>query len=405
MTQKGLIETVAQAIADGQAARRASAGSPRPARAGIRAWLPSRGNFLLTALTVSALLFANRAGALTLFAPNTSSTQVMPYQGRLAAAGGAPLTGNYAMTFALYDVAMGGVPLWSETWTGPNSVTVRDGLFNVALGSLAAIPQSAIANRANIWLGITVGSDTEMNPRVQLGSVPFAVQALTVPDGAITTAKIADGSVTATKLANDAIGGFGGRPNSYPHITHLTNFLLCSGCFGNGNAPGDAGDPFGLPASLNYFTDGEKLYSPSGNGYIETHVGGVGGSPRWGYGFSFFLNNIQAARTISVETTTCNDLAIYTSTGPVAPNFIGTSSTQLSHRFPGNNHPNVNNGCPCEAKTQALAIPSGDFRLTFLTRGADCTSYLVVGARDTNWITDAGLTVDWPNLRTYIGEQ
>jgi len=32
------------------------------------------------------------------------------------------------------------------------------------------------------WLGITVGTDDEMQPRVQLGSVPWAVQALTVPE-------------------------------------------------------------------------------------------------------------------------------------------------------------------------------------------------------------------------------
>jgi len=38
-----------------------------------------------------------------------------------------------------------------------------------------------------------------MTPRVQLGSVPFAVQALTVPDGSVTTAKIADGAVTQVK--------------------------------------------------------------------------------------------------------------------------------------------------------------------------------------------------------------
>jgi len=77
---------------------------------------------------------------------------------------------------------------------------VSDGLFNVMLGSLTAIPQSVVAGHDTLWLGITVGTDDEMTPRVQLGSVPFAVQALTVPDGSITTRKIADGAVTTSKL-------------------------------------------------------------------------------------------------------------------------------------------------------------------------------------------------------------
>jgi len=44
-----------------------------------------------------------------------------------------------------------------------------------------------------------------MEPRVQLGSVPFSMQALTVPDGSITAEKIADGAVTSEKLASGDI--------------------------------------------------------------------------------------------------------------------------------------------------------------------------------------------------------
>jgi hypothetical protein len=77
---------------------------------------------------------------------------------------------------------------------------VSDGLFNVMLGSLTPLPISQFTNYPSLFLGITVGTDDEMTPRVQLGSVPFAVQALTVPDGSVTTAKIADGAVTTTKL-------------------------------------------------------------------------------------------------------------------------------------------------------------------------------------------------------------
>jgi len=71
----------------------------------------------------------------------------------------------------------------------------------VMLGSIDNTLAESIEGHDELYLGITVGADSEMVPRVQLGSVPFSMQAMTVPDGAVTTAKIADGAVTASKLA------------------------------------------------------------------------------------------------------------------------------------------------------------------------------------------------------------
>jgi hypothetical protein len=162
-----------------------------------RTWMPSRGNVVFTLLVIASLLWAQSTGALPVGrvanSPLQTSTGTIAYQGRLADADGNPLTGTYNMIFRLYDVPTGGAPLWEEQWTGSNGVKVSDGLFNVMLGSLNPIGQDVIAGNDQLWLGITVGTDDEMQPRVQLGSVPFAVQALTVPDGSITTAKIADG--------------------------------------------------------------------------------------------------------------------------------------------------------------------------------------------------------------------
>jgi hypothetical protein len=58
-----------------------------------------------------------------------------------------------------------------------------------------------VTGNVSLWLGITAGTDDEMMPRVQLGSVPFAVQALTIPDGSVTTEKLEDGAVTSNKLS------------------------------------------------------------------------------------------------------------------------------------------------------------------------------------------------------------
>ena len=187
-----------------------------------RTWLPSRGNVLFTLLVVVGLLWVSNAGALPLRTPAAgTSTGTIAYQGRLADADGNPLTGTYNMIFRLYDVASGGVPLWEEQWTGSNGAQVSDGLFNIMLGSLTQIPMDMVTGHDTLWLGITVGTDDEMTPRVQLGSVPFAVQALTVPDRSITTDKIADGAVTQAK-APFALGGPGdnsrvevGRANTH----------------------------------------------------------------------------------------------------------------------------------------------------------------------------------------------
>lgn len=175
-----------------------------------REWLPTKGNAIFTLLVIGSLLWAQKVGAMTLGAPAAANTAVgtIAYQGRLADTGGAPLTGTYNMIFRLYAAVSGGTPLWEEQWTGSNSVQVSDGLFNVMLGSLTPVPQSVITANTKLFLGITVGTDSEMNPRVQLGSVPFATQALTVPDGSITKAKLAadidleppDASITSRKV-------------------------------------------------------------------------------------------------------------------------------------------------------------------------------------------------------------
>ncbi|MBK6432681.1 hypothetical protein [Candidatus Amarolinea dominans] len=164
--------------------------------------LPTPGNVIFTLAMIALLVLAQSAGALPLrlTGPDAPSTNTIAYQGRLADAAGAPLTGTYSIIFRLYNAASGGAPLWEEQWTGTNGVRISDGLFNVMLGSLTSIPQAVVTGNSTLWLGITVGTDNEMAPRVQLGSVPFAVQALTVPDGSVTTAKIADQAVTQAKV-------------------------------------------------------------------------------------------------------------------------------------------------------------------------------------------------------------
>jgi len=105
------------------------------------------------------------------------------YQGRLLKADGSPVTQSLAITFALYETATAGAPLWSEQ----HSVDPSDGFFEVVLGDSNAgatassqVPLSAIVDGRDLWLGIKAGSDAEMAPRTPLASAPYALLATPV---------------------------------------------------------------------------------------------------------------------------------------------------------------------------------------------------------------------------------
>ncbi|MFH1927155.1 MAG: hypothetical protein ABIK79_03125 [Chloroflexota bacterium] len=104
---------------------------------------------------------------------SVSVPSVMNYQGVLSdPATGDPVPGgDYEIRFALYDVASGGTALWTETQT----VTVENGLFSVLLGSVN--PLSPGDFTGSTYLGVKVGADAEMTPRLQIVSVPYAIHA------------------------------------------------------------------------------------------------------------------------------------------------------------------------------------------------------------------------------------
>lgn len=200
--KKSLLTKLAETYLAHQAEAQAEPRHTEPVRPSHFArWLP---NVLVSAFVSVAAIGGTAVARTGLFAPTApaASNNTFAYQGRIANAAGAPLSGVFPMSFRLYSQAIAGVPLWSEDWIASNSVRVSDGLFNVMLGSLVAIPNTIVANNV-LWLGVSVGGDSEMSPRVQLGTVPFSLQALTVPDASITTNKIVDGSVTKAKLASD----------------------------------------------------------------------------------------------------------------------------------------------------------------------------------------------------------
>ena len=99
---------------------------------------------------------------------------LIDFQGSLTDAQSAPVSGQRQLTLALYAADSGGSTLWQETQT----ITVLDGIYSVSLGAQTPFPED-LWETAQLWLGVQVGTEPEMAPRVRIVAVPYALRAKT----------------------------------------------------------------------------------------------------------------------------------------------------------------------------------------------------------------------------------
>ncbi len=182
-----------------------------------------------------------------------SVTTSINYQGRLTDSSGSPLTGTYTMTFGLYDVSTGGTALDTDT----HVVMVTDGLFNTGID----FDQSYFDGGA-LWLGVTVGTDSEMTPRQELRPVPYAMSALSLVPGA----NIIGSAPVALHAESTHSSGRGIR--GYATATSGTNY----GVVGASKSPdGYGGYFYNNGGGIGVYGKGRY------GGYFTTDQGGTGG--------------------------------------------------------------------------------------------------------------------------------
>lgn len=105
-------------------------------------------------------------------------------QGTLKNNNGQPATdGNYALTFKLYTAAAGGTAIWTETQP---AVQITGGVYSAVLGSVSPLTP---AFDVPYWLGVTIGSGTELQPRTALTAAPYALALLGTPAAQIGAVK------------------------------------------------------------------------------------------------------------------------------------------------------------------------------------------------------------------------
>jgi hypothetical protein len=134
-----------------------------------------------------------------------SAPGILSFQGRITDLSETPITTASNMTFRLYSVPTSGTALW----TGTCSVTPdQDGIFDIILGSTCgtAIPTSVFAENNEIYLGITVGSDTEMSPRQRIAASAYALNADTLKGFTPSQAPNADEVVVLDSSGNLVFG-------------------------------------------------------------------------------------------------------------------------------------------------------------------------------------------------------
>ncbi|HQR12507.1 MAG TPA: hypothetical protein PLW68_14375 [Casimicrobiaceae bacterium] len=120
------------------------------------------------------------------------------YQGRLTDAASQPVNATVPMVFKLYSVASGGSALYSEA----QSVTVSNGIFSVAIGSVTPL---ALPFDVPYYIGVSVGADPEMTPRQALQSSPYALRSAGVDSTAALPAVQITGTLGTAQIANNAV--------------------------------------------------------------------------------------------------------------------------------------------------------------------------------------------------------
>jgi hypothetical protein len=183
-------------------------------------------NAIIRVIAISLLLFV-------FFTPDSSAAinGTINFQGKVInkTTGTNVSNGNYNFEFRLYSAASGGSLLWTETRTGGNQVTVTDGIFRVALGSVTAL-SGVDFNSDSLYLEIEFNGETFTSERIRFSAVPYAFNAEMVNGLTVTnTSDSSFSSATYLKIADGETINFGANSLTFTTSGDTTLTLPTSG--------------------------------------------------------------------------------------------------------------------------------------------------------------------------------
>ncbi len=207
-------------------------------------------NILIAALLLVAAVLNQRVDA-QVSGSTADVPRIMSYQGQITSTNGNAMNGTHTITATLYSDPHGTHSLWK----GNYNAEVKNGIFNIMLGSgVSKLPDNSEMNQP-LWVGIKVDDGAEMQPLTQLAAAPYA---LNVPDQSITLAKL------APEVVFEMSGGHSPTTQGYG-----TNWLT------DGNSFASAGTP--ILGTLAGTT--QKNWETQVNGKSIWHFEDPGGDP------------------------------------------------------------------------------------------------------------------------------
>ncbi len=155
-------------------------------------------------------------------AGHAQTATTIQYQGTLFDSSGAPVTGNKAIVFRIFDKSE---PEDSETslWQETLAVDISDGFFTAMLGTIVELSDD-LFKESELWVELEISGET-LSPRQPVSAVPWARRAFSVEGPVEATTITSDGpmSIGDSEVVN-ADGQWVGS------ISIESNEFECSGC-------------------------------------------------------------------------------------------------------------------------------------------------------------------------------